>query len=162
MKRESHDGIGIGEILLLSSDRGNIYDTQIIEIKNKLDSPQKYTWDHTLVDYGTYPAPNPVVQCKEDLTEVFNYINKLSEQPIPNLTFPYDTSMGTMGELENKLLIHCWAGMGRTGTVLIGVICLKECVLFEDGFHKLKEYSRSLRLDTSIQCQAIKEMFSSY
>lgn len=162
VKEKAPDGIGIGEILSLTHNREDLDEAQLRAIKNKLEPPQKYTWDdYALVDYGTHPGPNPVEQCKQEFSKVFYYINSLSQSPIPNLAFPYDPLMGKMGKLKQKLLIHCGAGMGRTGSVLIGVICLRDGILFEEGFRKLQGYSPYLRPDTSTQRQAINELFSS-
>ena len=61
VKKRAKDGVGIGEILSLTHDRKGLDEVQLMEIKNKLDPPQKYTWDdYTLVDFGNYPDPNPV------------------------------------------------------------------------------------------------------
>ena len=159
------DGKGIGEILSLTHNR--LDETQLREIVNKLDPPRKYTWDYTLVDYGNYESFDPVKECKKELKPIFHYINSLSQSPIPELRFPYDPSMGKMGFLKHKLIIHCGAGMGRTGTVLVGVICLKEGVDWRIGLELVKnvhpfigpEMSKKHRYN--VQKRALKEMFPS-
>lgn len=147
-KQESFNGVGIGIILSLESEHCGIDKTAI---KAHLAPPQHYDWTHPLVDFDK----RRVNECRKDLENVLQYINDLSLSPVAALSFPYTPSMGKMGTLKHKLLIHCGAGMGRTGSVLIGVICLREGILFEEGRQKLKGYSRSLRPDTSTQRQAI-------
>ena len=161
VEQESPDSIGIGEILTLSDAQEGLTEAQIKEIKKKLNPPQKYTDDYPLVDYGAHSGPNPVEQCIQEFKNVFNYINTLSQLAILNLKFPYDPIIGTMGKLKHKLLIHCGAGKGRTGSVLIGVICLREGISFDEGLRKLKKHSPYIYPDTSNQRQAIKKMFQS-
>ncbi len=158
VEQESPDGIGIGEILTLSDCREGLTEAQIKKIQEKLSRPQKYKWDDfALVDYGA----DTVEKCIQEFKNVFNYINTLCQLKILNLKFPYDPSTGTMGKLKHKLLIHCGAGKGRTGSVLIGVICLSEGISFDEGLRKLQKHSPYIYPDTSNQSHALKKMFPS-
>ena len=165
VKEKATDGVGIGEILSLTHNR--LDEAQLSEIVNKLDPPRKYTWDYTLVDYGDYQGSNPVNECKRELEPILHYINSLSRSPISELRFPYNPSMGKMGPLKHKLLIHCGAGMGRTGTVLVGIICLREGVDWHNGLERVKQEHPFIGPEMSkhgysVQKRALKELFPSY
>ena len=164
VKERATDSKGIGEILSLTQTPLN--DAQLVEIVNKLDPPRKYTWDYTLVDYGDYQGSDPVKECTKELELIFHYINSLSQSPIYELRFPYYLSMGKMGPLKHKLLIHCGAGMGRTGTVLVGVICLREGMDWRIGLEQVKQVHPFIGPEMSkhgysVQERALKEMFPS-